>query len=177
MATQLWRSIVFTALRTMRNPEPDCAARVSLPMSDTTSDPPSQPGSGAADSSTIIVVEPDILARMVIAEYLRECGYKVVEGVTADDVLAVLGAGREVAIVMAEIRLAGAMDGFALAQWIRANHPSIDVILTSGVDKAADKAGDLCDNGPLAKPYHPQEVVRRINRLRERRRVAQKGGC
>jgi DNA-binding response OmpR family regulator len=146
-------------------------------MSDITSDPPSPSGSGAAASLTVIVVEPDILARMVIAEYLRECGYKVVEGATADDVQAVLGAGREIAIVMAEIQLPGAMDGFALAQWIRSNHPSIDVILTSGVAKAADKAGELCDSGPLEKPYHPQEVVRRINMLRERRRVGHKGGC
>jgi hypothetical protein len=53
--------------------------------------------------------------------------------------------------------------------------PSIDVILTSGVAKAAEKAGDLCDEGPLEKPYHPQEVVRRINILRERRRTAPKG--
>jgi CheY-like chemotaxis protein len=145
-------------------------------MSDTTTDPPSQPGSGAADSLTVIVVEPDILARMVIAEYLRECGYKVIEASTADDVLAVLGAGQQIAIVMAEIQLAGAMDGFALAQWVRTNYPSIDVILTSGVAKAADKAGDLCDSGPLQRPYHPQEVVRRISMLRERRRIAHKDG-
>jgi hypothetical protein len=46
------------------------------------------------------------------------------------------------------------------------------VILTSGVAKAADKAGDLCDEGPLAKPYHPQDVVRRINLLREGRRTS-----
>ena len=38
-------------------------------------------------SATIFVVDPDILVRMVIADYLRECGYKVVEGVNADDVL------------------------------------------------------------------------------------------
>jgi CheY-like chemotaxis protein len=141
-------------------------------MSDTTTDPLNQTDSCAAGPLTVIVVEPDILARMVIAEYLRECGYKVVEGVTADDVLEVLGAGREIAVVMAEIQLAGAMDGFALAQWIHTNYPFIDVILTSGVAKAAVKAGDLCDNGPLQKPYHPQEIVRRINMLRERRRVA-----
>ncbi len=144
-------------------------------MSDTPINPPAGPGPGDPDSPTLIVVEPDILARMVIAEYLRECGYKVVECVTADDVLTVLGAGREIGIVLAEVRLAGTMDGFELSQWIRTNHPAIDVILTSGIDKAAYKAGDICDEGPLERPYHPQEVVRRINRLRERRRAAPKG--
>jgi DNA-binding response OmpR family regulator len=66
------------------------------------------------------------------------------------------------------------MDGFGLAQWVRENHPGIDVILTSGMARAAEKAGDLCDDGPLEKPYHPQEVVRRINLLLERRRTALK---
>jgi DNA-binding response OmpR family regulator len=46
------------------------------------------------------------------------------------------------------------------------------VILTAGIAKAAEQAADLCDEGPLEKPYHPQEVVRRINILLERRRTA-----
>jgi hypothetical protein len=46
--------------------------------------------------------------------------------------------------------------------------------LTTGAARAAGKAGELCDDGPLEKPYHTQEVVRRINLLRERRRTALK---
>jgi hypothetical protein len=53
-----------------------------------------EPGFGAT-STTIFVVEPD-LVRILIADYLRDCGYKVVEGVNADDVLVVLGAGRKI---------------------------------------------------------------------------------
>jgi hypothetical protein len=45
------------------------------------------------------------------------------------------------------------------------------VILTTGVPQAADKAAELCDETPLKKPYHPSEVVRRINMLRERQRT------
>lgn len=136
--------------------------------------PPVEPSCGDATSATILVVEPDILVRMVIADYLRDCGYKVVEGVSADEVLAVLEAGKKIDVIMAEVRLAGRLDGFGLARQIREDHPEIDVILTSGVARAADKASDLCDDGPLDKPYHPQEVVRRINLLRERRRTSLK---
>jgi CheY-like chemotaxis protein len=134
--------------------------------------PPVEPSSSDATPATIFVVEPDILVRMVIANYLRECGYKVVEGVQADDVLTVLQAGTAIDVILAEVRLAGSLDGFGLARLIRQDHPEIDVILTSGVARAADKAGDLCEDGPLEKPYHPQEVVRRINLLRERRRMS-----
>jgi DNA-binding response OmpR family regulator len=121
--------------------------------------------------STVLVLEPEILVRMIIADYLRDCGFKVFEGVTADDVVAVLESGQKIDIIFAEVQLGGRMDGFGLARWVRDKQPDIDVILTSGIARAADKAGDLCDEGPLEKPYHPQEVLRRINILIERRRT------
>jgi DNA-binding response OmpR family regulator len=120
---------------------------------------------------TIFVVEPDILVRMVVAEYLRECGFKVIEGATAKDVRTVLEAGRQVDVIFADVRLDGDMDGFALAKHVREKHARVDVILTSGTKNAANKASELCDeDGPLEKPYQPQEVVRRIQALLERRR-------
>jgi DNA-binding response OmpR family regulator len=125
--------------------------------------------------STILVVEPDILVRMTIADYLRTCGYKVIEAVTADDVAIVLGTQQKVDVVFAEVQLGGSMDGFGLAQWVREKHPGVDVILTSGIAKAAEQAADLCDEGPLEKPYDPQKVVHRINILLERRRTALRG--
>ena len=86
--------------------------------------------------SIILVVEPDILVRMTIADYLRGCGYRVIEGVIADDVMTVLGAQKKIDVIFAEVQLGGGMDGFGLAQWVRAHHPDVDVILTSGIAKA-----------------------------------------
>jgi hypothetical protein len=45
------------------------------------------------------------------------------------------------------VQLSGSFDGFGLAQWVRQNRPGLDVILTSGIAKAAEKARDLCDEG------------------------------
>ena len=129
-------------------------------------------GADSAPPSTILVAEPDILVRMVIASYLRDCGYTVFEGVSAADVIAVLGSGKKIDVVLAEVQLCGEMDGFGLARCVREQYPDVDVILTTGARRAADKASDLCEDGPLEKPYHPQEIARRINLLRERRRTA-----
>jgi DNA-binding response OmpR family regulator len=134
--------------------------------------PVDDPSPSETPPSTILVIEPDILVRMTIANYLRECGYRVYEGAAADDVVTVLGTEHKIDIVLAEVLLSGSMDGFALARWVREKHPGVDVVLTSGIAKAAEQAADLCDEGPLEKPYHPQEVVRRINILLERRRTA-----
>jgi DNA-binding response OmpR family regulator len=127
---------------------------------------------GRAELTTVMIVEPDILVRMVIADYLRECGYKVVEGVTGDDVFAVLGAGTVINIVFADVNLGGDMEGFKLARRLREEAQNIDVILTAGAAHAANKAGDLCEEGPLKKPYHPHDVLGRIKLLRERRRIS-----
>jgi CheY-like chemotaxis protein len=51
-----------------------------------------------------------------------------------------------------------------LARQIRENHPDIpdmDAILTSGVPRAANEAGNLCDNGPPEKPCHSPRAATR----------------
>jgi DNA-binding response OmpR family regulator len=124
--------------------------------------------------ATIIVVEPDAVIRMIIAKFLRECGFKVIEGTEASDVWAAIGSGAKVDIVFTEARLAGQTDGFSLARVLRQKHPDIDVILTSSPVGAAEKSKELCEDGPIGKPYHPEDVAARIRRLLARRRSAKK---
>jgi DNA-binding NtrC family response regulator len=107
---------------------------------------------------------------MLIAEYLRSCGYRVIEGISTEDVLVVLRAGNKVQIIFVGMRTGGDIDGFGLASAVRESYPEVNVILTSGVQNAASKASDLCDRGPEERPYHSQELLRRINLLREQRR-------
>ena len=46
----------------------------------------------------------------------------------------------------------------------------LDVILAGTIEKAAEEAGDLCEEGPhLKKPYEPQQVVDWIKKLRNLR--------
>ncbi len=129
-------------------------------------------GTAQAVSETILVINPDILVRMVIAGYLRECGYAVIEAVSVEEAWIVLTSGRPVHVVLAELTLHGAIDRFALAQHVHQHFPDIDVILTGSATSTANKAHDLCEDGDLDKPYHPKEIVNRISQLRERRRVS-----
>jgi CheY-like chemotaxis protein len=116
---------------------------------------------------TILVVEDEVLVRLVIAQYLRECGYRVHEAAGADEALQVLEAPEvSVDIVFSDVQMPGSLDGFGLARWVRAHHPGIRVILTAGVERSADVAAMLCEAGPLlAKPYEPKTVVDRIKQL------------
>ncbi len=123
--------------------------------------------SDADDSRPVVlVVEDEVLVRMVIAEYLRDCDYVVIEAGSAAEAIALFKADVEVDVVFSDIQMPGNMDGFGLAQWVRQNRPGVKVILTSGAASAADKASDLCEDGPLLqKPYESEEVGRRIKQL------------
>lgn len=123
-------------------------------------------------AGTILVVEDEVLIRLVIAEYLRDCGYRVIEAVHADEALLVLRKSElAIDIVFTDVEMPGSMDGFALAQWVRNNRPGMDVILAGSVGRAVQAASDLCDaQNSVPKPYDPQNVHDRIRRLLASRR-------
>ncbi|MBL0405560.1 response regulator [Microvirga aerilata] len=120
-----------------------------------------------APPQTVLVVEDEVLIRLVIADYLRECGYRVHEAVSAEEAMAILQAPDvSVDVVFSDVEMQGEMDGFGLARWVRSNMPGIQVILTSGAERSADIAATLCEAGPLLKkPYPSQDVVDRIRQL------------
>jgi CheY-like chemotaxis protein len=123
---------------------------------------------------TVLVVEDEVLIRYVISDYLRECGYKVIEASNADEALLVLQEGSiGVDVVLSNVQMPGSMDRFALARWLRANRVEVGVILVGSITRAADAAAELCEQGPmLSKPYEPRAVVDRIRRLlAERKRT------
>lgn len=122
----------------------------------------------------VVVVEDEILVRYVISDYLRECGYKVIEAANPDEALQVLEKGSvAVDVILSNVQTSGSMDGFALSHWVRTNRAEIGVILVGTISRAADAAAELCEEGPmLSKPYEPQTVVDRIRRLlAERKRT------
>ncbi|MDQ0252460.1 DNA-binding response OmpR family regulator [Sphingomonas kyeonggiensis] len=112
----------------------------------------------------VLVVESDILIRSPLSEYLRECGYHVLEASGATEARQhVEAAATSIDVILAD---AAGDGGFALASWVRDAHPGVAVILAGSVDKAAEKAGDLCEQGPaIAKPYDHQLVLDRIRRM------------
>jgi len=129
-------------------------------------------GAVATSAETVLVVDDEVLVRMVIAAYLRDCGYRVIEAADAAEAMLALEQDEAgaVSVVLSAVALSGEHDGFTLAQWIRRNRPGCEVMLAGTVARAADAAGDLCEQGPtLARPYEPQTVLDRIRRLLARR--------
>ncbi|MFS8037252.1 response regulator transcription factor [Xanthobacter sp. AM11] len=122
-------------------------------------------------AATILVVDGDILVRHVIADYLRSCGYTVLEAASGEEARALLATeAARIDVVLADAGAQGAFEGFALAHWLRQAHPRIKIVLAGAPVMAAAQASALCDDGPqVGKPYQPQQVVDRIRWLMARR--------
>ncbi len=124
----------------------------------------------------ILVVEDEALIRLVVSDYLQECGFKVHGAASAAEAIEIIESGRApIDLVFSDVGMPGAMDGFGLARWIRQNHPSLPVILASGDGRKSEAARELCENEPFfAKPYDVRLVVAQIRSLIEAK--AAKGG-
>jgi len=122
-------------------------------------------------SSSVLIVDGDIVSRHVIADYLRHCGYGVVEAANTDEALVALGEpSLTIDVILCDVSALGSRSGFDLANWVRANRPELEVRLAAGVETAAQTAAELCESGPhLERPYQPEAVVDYIKRLRASR--------
>src|SRR5271165_6240188 len=117
--------------------------------------------------ATILVVDAEVLVRFAIADYLRECGYRVIEAASGEEAgLVIVQMDLKICVVLCDAALEGKISAFDLARLIRSQKPEIAVILAGSPAKSSQAAAALCDEGPnLARPYEPQLVADRIKRL------------
>jgi CheY-like chemotaxis protein len=115
----------------------------------------------------IIVADSEVIVRNAIADYLRDCGYKVIDAASSEEVVTILDSGSTtVSAILCDVNLRGGMNGFALRLWARQHWPDIQFILAGTVAAEVQAAGELCEAGPhLERPYHPQTVLDYIKRL------------
>lgn len=120
----------------------------------------------------VLIVDGDIISRHAISDYLRHCGYAVVEAAQTDEAIVALGdQSLQVDVILCDVVALGTKSGFELVSWVRTNRPELEVRLAGTLAKTADAATDLCENGPhLSRPYEPQTVVDYINGLRAGRK-------
>jgi DNA-binding response OmpR family regulator len=114
----------------------------------------------------LLIIEADLLIRTPLAEYLRECGFRVLEAHDAGEARQILAQPKTtVDVILADAEGAGE-SGFSFATWARRQFPNTNVVLAGTTARAAERAGEICAEGPaLSKPYDHQLVLREIRRL------------
>jgi CheY-like chemotaxis protein len=119
--------------------------------------------SECVEKPTVLVVEDEILIRVVASDELREHGYTVIEAATADEALSVLSGPTRVDLVITDIKMPGTVDGIALARHIRAAFPFIKIVVVSGQVAGPDVRAMV--DGYLSKPVAPSRLASFVHAL------------
>jgi len=117
---------------------------------------------GIMSCQVILLVEDEVLIRMLLAEVLRDKGYQVIEAASGDEGLAILLSGQHVTMIITDVRMPGQIDGMALATRAKQAWPQRPVVVMSSHLPAADAA--IADKF-IAKPFVPAMLMKTIENL------------
>jgi two-component system, response regulator PdtaR len=120
------------------------------------------PSVQASRPHVVLIVEDEVLIRMMLADHLRAAGFRVIECHRTADAIAVLRSTSDVDAVVTDVRLPGEIDGIDLARLVRSDFAHIKVLLASGHLPRAD---GVDHDGFFRKPYNVDRLVARLNAL------------
>jgi DNA-binding NtrC family response regulator len=113
------------------------------------------PQEQSSAAPVVLIVENDVLLRLVTASNLREAGFEVIEAANPVEALRVLDR-IPVDVLFSDIDIPGNIDGLALAQWVHRSQIDTRIVLTS---RAARTPGDVKEYASfLPKPYANKDV-------------------
>jgi DNA-binding NtrC family response regulator len=107
----------------------------------------------------VLIVEDDAELRSLTAALFEDERLETIECESAEAALAtLLIGGRDVAMIFADVRLRGVMDGIDLAREVKMRWPLLPVILTSGHPR--ERVGELPPGvAYMRKPWRPLNVL------------------
>jgi DNA-binding NtrC family response regulator len=84
-----------------------------------------------ASRKCILIVEDELLIRLMLSDGLRDKGYNVIEACNADEALTILQTAVP-DILISDVRMPGTIDGLGLLRVVRETLATLPVVLTSG---------------------------------------------
>ena len=104
-------------------------------------------------SATIMVVDDEAEVRMIVAEFLEDSGYQVLQADGGAEALRMLQTSSGVELLITDIRMPD-MSGLELADVATSAHPDLKVILISGYFLAQQVQRRF-----LRKPFRMRELI------------------
>ena len=123
--------------------------------------PPSSPIAPAprGRAAAVLLVEDDETLRRLVAAVLRRHGHQVLDAPGVEEALALVAGRDEPFDLLVSDVVLGNRRGDELARTLRAAHPTLAILLTSG-SADATVLGDLAAPAAfLAKPFKPSQVI------------------
>ncbi|MDZ5645642.1 response regulator [Nitrospirillum sp. BR 11828] len=142
-----------------------------MPRDVTAKDGLENPGARAAENphrgrGTVLVVEDELVVRMVVVDILEEHGYGVIEAETAADALPHLQGPGTIDLLLTDVGLPG-MNGRDLAAEARRLRPGLKILFATGYAEGASQRSAFVGDGMdyIAKPFDLDELGRKIQAL------------
>lgn len=114
---------------------------------------------------TILHIEDDLEIGTWVSEFLTEHGFEVIWITSGNDAMKHM---ERADLVILDIMLPG-LDGYTIGQRLKQKYPNIPILMLSARTSMEDKLQGLTfADDYMTKPYHPDELVARIQVLLRR---------
>jgi signal transduction histidine kinase/CheY-like chemotaxis protein len=118
-------------------------------------------------SETVLVVEDELVLREMAREFLKDCGYRILEASSGREALQVWGKYRtEIDLLLTDMKMPEGISGMDLAEKMIDEQPALCVIFTSGYSDDIVSAEMLERNNAqfLPKPYSYTDLTRMVRK-------------
>jgi CheY-like chemotaxis protein len=109
------------------------------------------------NNETVLVVEGNPDTREITLQRVEGLGYVVVEAADAPEAISLLTREPDIALVLCDMAVAGAMSAYELGFWVKLNKPHIKAVLTS--DHGLERMSEF---PVLTKPFSRVELARAL---------------
>ena len=116
------------------------------------------------DRSLILVVDDEERIRKLISELLEGEGYEVIQAASGDDAFTILQDTPRISLIVTDVRMPGAMNGFDLIERALARRPDLRTIIMSGYTGERTRRRGLADRF-LEKPFTLKSLETEVKSL------------
>jgi CheY-like chemotaxis protein len=121
---------------------------------------------GESDAPIVLIVEDEWLIRADIVYEFQAAGWATIEAASGEEALSILREGRRVDLLVTDIRLSGAVNGWDVAQAFRRAKRDLPVVYASANPR--DEAQMVPGSVFFSKPFPSSTIVETSSRLVDR---------
>jgi CheY-like chemotaxis protein len=118
------------------------------------------------DAPIVLIVEDEWLIRADIVYEFQAAGWMTVEASSGEEALSILQDGRQIDLLVTDIRLSGLVNGWDVAQAFRKARRDLPVVYASA--NARDEAQMVPGSVFFSKPFPSSTIVETSSRLVDR---------